>query len=336
MVEGILLKFLASTLCLLPQRAFPGTSAKGNSATPAPAISWHTAGEITLPFEYFRQHIYVTLSINGKPGFIFMLDSGANRNILNLRSARQLGIKPRMAQEKDIGFGDGRIYVGPEESVNAEMGSLSVASTMSVMDLNRFEQHFHHPTDGLLGYPFFRQFVVKVDFQRKLLTLSPANQFSYRGLGIKIPLRPSKDFAVMPVIVGSGKYSRHEINVVADTGSNVTLMLYEHFIHPLDLDSSLSHAQPGEAYGLNGYYAVARGSVDLLQIGTAETRNLATDYMRNDEEVGPTRDIPGAIGNGILQSFQVVIFDVPHRRIIFELKPPPWQPGLERTETAEP
>ncbi len=334
MAGGISLMLLASTLCLLQQTV--GALAKGNSVTPPAAISWHTAGEITLPFEYFRQHIFVPLSINGRPGFMFMLDSGANRNILNLRSARQLGIKPHMAQEKDIGFGDGRIYVGPEESVDAEIGFVSVANAVSVMDLNGFEQHFHHNTDGILGYPFFRQFVVKVDFQRKLLTVSPANRFSYHGPGFRIPLRPSKDFAVMPVTVGSGKYIRHEINVVADTGSNGTLMLYEHFVHSLDLDSSLSHAQPGEAYGLDGYYAVARGSIDLLKIGTAETRNMATDYMRNEEEVRPTRDIPGAIGNGILQSFQIVIFDVPHRRMIFELKPPPWQPGVERTETAEP
>jgi predicted aspartyl protease len=319
------------------QRALPVPNAKGNQATAAtPAISWHTAGEIVLPFEYFRQHIYVTASINGKPGFIFMLDSGANRNILNLRSALQLGIKPRMAQEKDIGFGEGRTYVGPEESVDVAIGSILVAHGMSVMDLNKFEQHFHHPTDGLLGYPFFRQFVVKIDFQRKLLTLLSANAFSYHGLGIKIPLRPSKNFAVMPVTVGSAKYTHHPINVVVDTGSNVTLALYERFVHSLDLASSLSHAQSGEAYGLNGYYPVALGTIDSFQIGSAETHNLAVNYMRNDDQVGSERNIPGAIGNGILQSFQVVIFDVPHRRMIFELKPPPWQPGVERTETIEP
>ena len=54
----------------------------------APAVG------ITVPFEYFRRHIYVTVSLQGKPGFIFMLDSGANRNILNLRTSKLLGMQP--------------------------------------------------------------------------------------------------------------------------------------------------------------------------------------------------------------------------------------------------
>lgn len=309
---------------------------KKDSAIPVPpAISWHDAGEIVVPFEYFQQHIYVPLSINGKPGFIFMLDSGANRNVLNLRTSRQLGMKlQNLDQAKDVGFGDRRIYVGPKENVDAEIDSVPATHEMSVMDLNSFERHFRHPTDGMLGYPFFRRFVVKLDFQRKLLTLLPPDRYRYRGLGVQIPLRPSRDFVVMPVTIESASYSHHQIDVIVDTGSNLTLMLYEPYVRTLKLENSLLHAQPARGYGLNGYYPVDRGSIDSLQIGDAETRNLVVDYLQKDEEF--VRNIPGAIGNGILQSFQVVIFDVPHRRIIFEVKPPPWQPGVQRTETAEP
>ncbi len=327
-------KFLAIiSLGLLLQPALMGVQLKKDSPAP-PAISWHTAGEITVPFEYFRQHIYITLSLNGKPGFIFMLDSGANRNVLNLRTSRQLGIKQeRLDQVKNIGFGGGRIYAGKEENVEAAIASFPVAHEMSVMDLNNFEQHFRHPTDGMLGYPFFRRFVVKVDFEHKLLTLLPAGQYRYRGLGIQLPLRSSKDFVIMPVTLGDSRYTHHPIDIVVDTGSNLTLMLYEPYVRPLKLESSLRHAQPAQGYGLNGYYPVSRGSIDSLQIGNAETRDLPADYLEKNEEL--VRNIPGAIGNGILQSFQVVIFDVQHRRIIFELKPLPWQPGLERTETVE-
>lgn len=65
----------------------------------------------------------------------------------------------------------------------------------------------------------------------------------------------------------------------------------------------------------------------------AGTRDLAVGYLDGDEEL--VRNIPGAIGNGILQSFRTVIFDVPHRQIIFELAPEPRQPGLAASAVAD-
>ncbi len=337
MAARLWFKFAASTLCILAQQVQAQTTKENPAPAIPPAIFWHTAGAITVPFEYFQQHIYVAVSINGKPGYIFMLDTGANRNVLNLRTARQLGMKlDSLDQASDIGFGQGRIYVGPEVDVNAEIDSIPVAHAMAVLDLNRFEQHFHHPTDGMLGYPFLRRFVVKLDFQRKLLTLIPPDKYRYRGLGVSLRLKPSRNFVEMPVTVVSSRYVNREIDVVVDTGSNVTLILYERFVHMLGLESSYQHSQPGKAYGLNGYYPVKLGSIDSLQLGNAETRNLPMEYLQDEEEVGPERNLPGAIGNGILQSFRTVIFDVPQRRVILEITPPPWQPGVQRSETFGP
>jgi hypothetical protein len=100
------------------------------------------------------------------------------------------------------------------------------------------------------------------------------------------------------------------------------------------LQNNLAYAQPGQAFGLNGYYPVKRGTVYSLLIGQAETRNLPVDYLEKDDGVSSGATRPGAIGNGILQCFQVVIFDLPHHRMIFEMKPQPWQSGLVRTNSA--
>jgi hypothetical protein len=336
MSARIFRQLAAFGLCILPLSALSQVPSINSAAAP-PAISWHTANAITIPFEYFQQHIYISIAINGKPGFIFMLDSGANRNVLNLRTARQLGIElPTLGQSSNIGFGSARIYVGPLVNVNAEIDSIPVAHTMAVLDLNRFEQHFHHPTDGMLGYSFFRRFVVRLDFQKKLITLSPPEKYRYRGPGMRVRLKPSRNFIEMPVTVVSNRYINHEIDVVVDTGSNVTLVLYEHFVHPLDLQSSYEHAQTGLAFGLNGYYPIKIGIIDSLQLGMVETRTLDMDYLRDVEQIGPEKTLPGAIGNGILQSFRAIVFDVPQRNIFLEITPPPWEPGVQRSETFGP
>jgi hypothetical protein len=295
-----------------------------HSKGPAPGI--------TVPFEYFRRHIYVTVSLQGKPGFIFMLDSGANRNILNLRTSKLLDMQPlQLQQEKNVGFGDAPVYVAPEERINATIGSTQVAQVMAVIDLNRFEQHFGHATDGMLGYPFLRNFVVKVDFQKKLLTLFPREGYIYRGSGVEIALKPSRDFVIMPITLGSDRLVRYNVDMAVDTGSDATMMLYDQYVRQLELVNSRQHSVSELAFGLNGFYPVALGSIYSFYIGDAETHNVAVDYLAENETAAAEQKLPGAIGNGILQNFNVVIFDVPQGRMFLELKPPPLTTSTTRT-----
>lgn len=336
-VRGIMglavLSLLAACFWLAPPGSQQDSSATAKATVFAgrPSIAWRMTGEIVLPFEYYRQHIYVPVSLNGKSRFTFMLDSGANRNVLNLQTANRIGLHPKdVTAAGQVGFGNGRIYTAPEEPVLTAIGSVSVAHGLSVLDLNRFEQFFHHPTDGLLGYPLFRHFVVQLDFEHHLLTLLPPEHYRYRGLGVQVRTRPGRDFVIIPTVVG-----QHPADLLVDTGSNMTLALYRQHAKALGLQEDLNRAQPGIGYGLNGPYPLASGRIDSFHIGMAETHNLPVDFLDQDVQLPATHNLPGAMGNSILQSFRVVIFDLPHQRMIFETSPPPWQPGVERTVTPE-
>ncbi|MFZ0519052.1 MAG: retropepsin-like aspartic protease [Acidobacteriaceae bacterium] len=331
-MRGRVCLMLAAMLCVMPH-ADPSRTLQPK---PKPPLALrHSKGQaagITVPFEYFRRHIYVTVSLQGKPGFIFMLDSGANRNILNLRTSKLLGMQPiKLQQEKNVGFGDAPVYVAPEERINAMIGTTQVAQVMAVIDLNRFEQHFGHQTDGMLGYPFLRNFVVKVDFQKKLLTLFPRDGYVYRGSGVEVALKPSGDFVITPITLGSDRLVRYSVDLAVDTGSDATMMLYDQYVRQLELVNSRQHSVSGLAFGLNGFYPVALGSINSFYIGDAETHNVAVDYLAENETAEAEQKLPGAIGNGILQNFNAVIFDVPQERMFLELKPPPLTTSTTRT-----
>jgi hypothetical protein len=332
------LRYLPFIFGLLLAPAVANLPAQKARTTQASAgRSFLTSGHIAIPFEYFKHHIYISVQVNGLAGLSFMVDSGADQNVLGLRAARKLGLQTgRLRQEQKVGFGDGLIYTAPRARLDARVDSIQVARSMAVIDLTRFERHFSHTTDGMLGGPFFERFVVKFDFSNHIMTLFPAVEYSYRGLGIRTRLSGTrKNFILLPVAVGSPRGLRHPIQAIVDTGSNATLMLYESFAHALQLDGSLAHAQPAKAYGLDGYYSIKRGTVPWLAIGSAETRDLPVDYIPSGG-VHPIKRSAGAIGTGILQGFQNVIFDVPHRQMIFEVKRPPLAPGVVRTETAGP
>ena len=328
---------LAAMLCAAPH-ADPSRTLQPKSATGiAQNTSKYSTGEVTVPFEYFKQHIYFPVSLQGKPGFTFMLDSGASKNILNLRTARQLGIHPgNLEPETSVGFGYERIYVAPEEHVRVELGALTVARNASVMDLNKFELHFSHPTDGMLGYPFFLHHVVKVDFQTKLVSIYSADHYVHRGFGMDVRMLPGKGSVVIRVTLASERHRVHRVDVIVDTGSNVSLLLYKNFLRALNLEKSLRQSVPAEAFGLNGYYQIQRSTIDSLQIGDVETHNPTVDYLEKNEDLSLNRTVPGAIGNGVLQGFRVVIFDAPHHRIIFEMPPAPPNPTVVLKETMSP
>ena len=338
MNAALLLILAASVLGQLPQQKPTAAKAWNHPSTVSqPAFQRHNPAEITVPFEYYKQHIYIAISVDDTPGLIFMLDSGANENILNLRTARQLKIKmENIRPEKNVGFANGGVNVAGELPVRASVGPIRLAHSMTIMDLSSFERHFDHPTDGMLGAPFFYNFVVKMDFQKKLLTVFPAEKFHYRGAGESIKLSANGKAIVLPVTLGNSKYENHHTKMEVDTGSNVSLLLYRHCVHPLHLEQSELKAQTGLGYGVNGDFACTQGVIDSLWIGRAETYHIPVDYFEPSQAVHPKCGVAGAIGNEVLQSFQAVIFDVPHGRLIFEINRPPLLAGVATPKHSRP
>lgn len=334
MIAGIILLLAASIPSQPFQQSPPAESAQKLPVAPAQSVSSKgTATDVTVPFEYFKRHIYIRVSVDGTPGLLFMLDSGANENILNLRTARQLGMHPEnIARESNVGFAAGRVSIGGVKTVRASINSTDIANRMTVMDLTPFEQRFGHPTDGMLGSPFLKRFTVKVDFQKKLLTLFPADRYAYHGSGESVRLSGKSSSIVIPVILSGSEYDSHSAQMEIDTGSNATLSVYRHCVHRLHLEQSILQARLGLAYDVNGDFSNTQGAIDSLGIGRAETYNLPVDYFEPAEAVHPKCEVAGSMGNGVLQSFKAVIFDVSHDRIIFEMNNRPVQLGAIQNE----
>ncbi|MHB8304294.1 MAG: aspartyl protease family protein [Acidobacteriaceae bacterium] len=328
MFAHVFLLLSASILGQAPRASLPAVPSRNSpTALRRPAYLSGKAGETTLPFEYFRRHIYIEIGINGEPA-LFMLDSGTNSNILNLRTAQRLGINPgTMEREEHVGFADGKNYVAGKQSVIAAAGGLQIADAMAVVDMRPFEQQFGHRTDGILGAPFLKHFVVKLDFERKSLSIFPARGYSYRGAGETVKLAEKNGAVVIPVTLAGSKYDEHTAEMEVDTGSNVTMSLYRHCVHRLHLEQSAVHARSSLAYAINGDFANEHGTIDSLSIGHARTYHPSVDYFEPAQEVHPKCEVAGSIGNGVLQTFQAVIFDLPQQRIIFEVKRAPLQLG---------
>jgi len=304
---------LAISTTLLPQNSRPQRV--------VPLVPAQHFAPVTVPFDYFNRHIFITLTLNGIPGMAFLLDSGSTCNILSLSTAAAMGLQPvSVQQQRGLGLGSGKVYVAAAKDIDASIGNIQIANLMAVIDLKDLGQRFGHRLDGILGFPFLQHFVVQLDFNKHLLTLMPSKKYSYRGPGDMLYLSNRSKGTSIPVMLSTLNHRERYIKVEVDTGSDVTLLLYPQFVHGAHLEGIFpSHAQQ-LAYGLGGYFAMQYGVLNTLLMGRTEASNL-TVFKLLSEPVAARTGFAGVIGTSLLDQFSKVVFDVPRGHIIFELNP---------------
>jgi hypothetical protein len=253
---------------------------------------------------------------------VFLLDSGTSSNILNMRTSEVLGLRPvSVQQQKGLGLGSGRVHVAAAKDIDARIGDVQVANLMAVIDLLGVEEHFHHPLDGILGFPFLQHFAVVLDFNKHLLTLLPSERYTYRGPGEMLRLTSKSESTSIPVLLGALGQPQHSATVEIDTGSDVTLLLYPDYVRVAHLDGAFLTKSIFRSYGLGGYFPMQSGLLQSLLMGRTEASHLAIFQLQSDPIGGARKDYVGMIGNSLLEQFQKVVFDVPRGFVIFELKP---------------
>jgi hypothetical protein len=304
---------LAMSTTLLPQTSQPQHV--------APLIPAQHFAPVTVPFDYFNRHIFITLTLNGKPGMVFLLDSGTNCNIVSMNTAATMGLQPvSIQQQKGLGLGSGKVYVAAAKDIDARIGDIQIANLMAVIDLEDLEHRFGHRIDGILGFPFLQHFVVELDFNKHLLTLMPSKKYSYRGPGDTLYLTSRSTATSIPVMVSTVDHMQQQIKVEVDTGSDVTLLLYPQFVHGAHLEGIFPTKSQQQAYGLGGYFAMQYGVLNSLLMGRTEASHLTVFKLLS--EPGATQTgFAGVIGTSLLDQFNKVVFDVPRGHIIFELNP---------------
>src|ERR1700684_1825199 len=67
----------------------------GRAASPSARLALRTGDKapvVTLPFEYFRKHILVTMQINASGPHVCMVDNGFNADVITESAARAMAL----------------------------------------------------------------------------------------------------------------------------------------------------------------------------------------------------------------------------------------------------
>lgn len=300
-------------LCLLIHLAFSCACVQSAGLS----VEAEAAGDkssVVLPFDLIDNRIVIDVRLNGKGPFRFIFDSGAGA-VVAPEVVRSLGLKIENLQtavggvgEKPVERGETKIAgvgVGPLHLADVEFGVLSFDDAKYVFGANRIE--------GIIGFPVFKSYVVKIDYERRRLTFTQPAEFNYRGTGTVVSLDFDRH---LPLV--KGELDGVAGDFVIDTGARSALILYGPFVERNDLRTKYGARFEGiTGWGIGGPVRSQIVRIKSLKLGRVEVRDLVARLSLQKGGALTSVGHAALVGPDVLKQF-TTIYDYSRRQMIFE------------------
>ncbi len=286
-------------------------------AQPAPPVDdFELAGQrtfTTVPFRFLNNHTYVKVKINGQGPFDFMLDTGG-ANVITTRLATALGIGFKGQLEvRGVGEKSQDLALAQIESVS--VGEATIRNqTFYVLSFDDLSEAEGIVVEGLIGYEVFKRFVVRLDYERSLLTLYDPAEFEYVGNGKVVTF----EFDGRTPIV-DGTIDGLPGKLTFDTGSRGYVALHSPFVEANGLLQKYPEAiESITGWGVGGATRgkVLRGQILTIGDDIVLQSPIMTLSLQKSGSFTDKYQIAN-LGAGILSHFNLV-FDYRQQRIYFE------------------
>lgn len=284
------------------------------------------ASQIEIPFEYVNHFIIVEVYLNAIYPYRLIFDTGAEHTILTRRDFMSW---PGMTFERTFYLiGSDQQEVIPAHLVRGVRFDLPGKASNSNFDLLMLEKNYFGfedytgvRIDGILSASAFADYVFRINYQRRVITLFEQRHYS--------PPSASRS-EQLPVEIQRGKpYIQAELQyrsdgepvkskLLIDTGAGTSLILFS------DSDSLVAPPVPNAiqgkfAMGIGGNLEGYIGRMELLKLGKYKQHRVVNYYQAVDSLAYKDylNKRKGLIGNQILSRF-IVDFDYMHQRIVLQ------------------
>ncbi len=260
-------------------------------------------------FQLVNNLIVIPMKVNGTE-LSFILDSGVSKPILfSLSDQDSLQIN-KVSEITINGLGEGEPIKALSSKDNRfQMGDIRNPNQHLYVVLDRdknFSPNLGIPIHGIIGYDLFKDFVVDINYSRKVLRFYRPKEFEY-GRSKKqetLPLHVINKKAYIDGQVFLKDDRSVPVKLLVDSGSSDAVWLFE----------SDSIAIPKKHYedflgkGLNGSVFGKRSMVKGIQIGSFLLKDAKTAFpdMVHYESIGNMGGRNGSIGGDILKRFDMV------------------------------
>lgn len=270
-------------------------------------------------FELINNLIIMPIDVNGTK-LSFILDSGVNKPIL-FNISDQDSVQINSVSEVTIrGLGDGE----PIKALKSKQNRFRIGKVINrdqqlfvVMDkaLN-LSPSLGIPVHGIIGYDLFRDFVVEINYIKKVIKFHNPQYYKHKEnwKSKTLPLVIKKNKAYVEGRIMLNKSKNVSVRLLVDTGSSDAVWLFEDQEKGLDVPKNNYEDFLGR--GLSGNIFGKRTKVNSFGIG-GFTLNDAKAAFPNMESFGNIKNLGnrnGSIGGEVLKRFNIV-FDYSRHKV---------------------
>jgi hypothetical protein len=285
--------------------------------------------KIEVPFEVYGGHLFVQGRLNGKPSGRFLLDNGAADVFISEAQARSLQLTAQSSVKIPGGKqGIATVYV---PGVTVQVGALTLKDQRSVVipaaEMKGLSQYFGRSLDGIIGYEFFEQLVVEVDYPKQVLHLYRPKTYQYRGIGHRLPLQINNRRPYVKATVQPYGYGAIAATLLVDLGSNGALSITAGCGRDQALRAATPKLLQRQVTTIHGAQQIYLGRTQVLNLAQFQIKTPLTVFETNPR--AECDRVTGKIGSQLLRQFRV-IFNYPQQQLILEP-----QDDLSRPSTYE-
>jgi predicted aspartyl protease len=280
---------------------------------------------VDIPIEVVNNLIVVPVILNDALPLKFIVDTGVRTAILTQKAFSDI-LQLEYSRKYSISGAGGEKLIDAYVTNNVSLrlpGVEGRGHALLVLEEDYLELRNYLGTDvhGILGYELFSRFIVKFDYQKKIMTLMTPQKFRPNRKYSVIPIRiqDTKPYLLAPISIDEG----HALNakLLVDTGASHGLMLEPESDERIKLPEKTVSGTIGR--GLGGPISGKIGRIESIELGGRTLRKVLVNFPDMDSYFGDSLNIErvdrnGTLGGEILSRF-IVIINFPQEKIY--LKP---------------
>ena len=275
---------------------------------------------VTFPIEICNNLVVIPVVLNGQLPLKFILDTGVRTTILTEKSFSDI---------LKLTYGRHYLVAGPggEKIVEAHItnnvtldmpGVHGEGHAMLVLEKDYLELRNYLGTDvqGVLGYEVFSRFIVEVDYERKLLTLTSPSFFHAKKKFRSLPITIQDTKPYIQVSVGMNDGTVINAKLLVDSGASHGLMLDPASDKQIVLPEN--HVSSLIGRGIGGLITGQIARIKSLDLADYQIENIVACFPDPNSYIDTLKSSDvfrnGAIGGEILSRF-TTIFSFPDGKL---------------------
>jgi len=260
-----------------------------------------------VPFELVGNHIYIKGTAGDRP-ISLLLDSGAGMSVLDAGLAEKWGVHMDASSLPVTGAGKSSMKAQMLKDFKVKFDGTSVEQPIIIgIPLDALKYLEGRPIEGVVGFEFFKKYVIQIDYAKSKVRLFTPEGFKYEGVSAAIPVRIVSNHPHLKGEVEVPGVGKLPVEVMIDTGAGSGVSLSGKFVEQQKLDAKLpaSPKVPTGA-GVGGQTTGRNVRIDSVTLGGFRVdRPLASLDLGSGGVTGATSPFDVLIGGEIMKRFTV-------------------------------